>query len=278
MTAVKTYVSMLKNKWHLPRAVPYAVNEPTQNFETVTLFNILYSAKDYETFYKIAVYLRDIVNEGLYVYVLSVAILYRQDTQGIAIPPIFEIFPSYFNNAEIMTTAQRINTHGHKYVEQYPSTYLWDNNVVIRSNATTWPYYDTNFEVAYFTHDYQLNAAYYYTNLMYPYWLGSHVVPGLAHERRGENWLFMHKQILARYYMERLSNGLGEIPDLTNFVKKGFFSGLSYHSGIPYPSRPNNFHIDQPEFENQVEAALEYERRVWESIDKGFIMNVSESF
>lgn len=277
MTSVKTYVGMLKNNWQLPRAVPYAVNDHSHNFETRTLFNILYTAKDYETFYKAAVYLREKVNEGLYAYVLSVAILYRPDTQGVVVPPIYEIFPSFFNNGEVMTTAQRINTHGFRHIEHFPSTHQWDNNVVIRWNATAWPYIDnTNFPVTYFTHDYGLNAYYYYYNLMYPYWLGSDIIPGLNQERRGEYWLYIHKQILARYYMERLSNGLGEIPDLSKWVKEGYTSGLMYHNGIPYPSRPNHFQLEQPEFMSYLESAWEYERRLWMAVDQGYILNVRQ--
>lgn len=277
-TAAKTYVNMIKHKWYLPRAVPFSVYEPAHAFEALTLFNVLYSANDYETFYKTAVYLRDIINEGLFVYVLNTVIVQRADTQGITIPLIYEVFPSYFNSGEIMTTAQRINVHGNKFIENYPSTYLWDNNVVISWNATSWPYYGKNFAVTYFTHDYGLNAYNYHVNLAYPYWLGGNVIPGFKRARRGEIWWFYHKQLLARYYMERLSNGLGEIPEITEVVEDGYNPGLLYHNGIPFPVRPNYYNLEQPHLSKEIEAVTEYERRLWESIDQGYIVNVSMQF
>lgn len=266
---------MHKNGWLLPRTVPLSLNEPTHVFEVKTVFNVIYSAKDYETFLKTVVYLRDILNEELYLYVLSVAIIHRHDTQGIAIPPIYEILPTYFNNAEIMATAQRINVHGHNLVKHYRSTYLWDDNVVIRWNETLWPYNDRNQIMSYFTHDYTLNAAYYNLHLMYPSWLGSDVVPGLNKDRRGELWWFHHRQFLSRYYMEMLSNGLGEIPEISNVIEEKFVSGLVYPNGIPFPMRPAHYSLEHPELVEEVENVLEYERRIWDSIEKGFIFNVS---
>lgn len=275
ITAAKTFVNMMKNNWYLPRSVPFSVYEPAHAFEAMTLFNMLYSAKDYDTFYNTAVYLRDILNEGLYIYSLSVTIIYRPDTQGVVIPPNFEVFPSYFNNGEIMVTAQRINTHGHRFMKNYPSTFLWDDNVVIRWNSTAWPYYDANFPLSYFTNDYDLNDAQYFLSLVTPYWMGGEEMPVIYKKSRGEAWWFAHRQIMARYYMERLSNGLGEIPEITDVVEEGYNSGLLYHNGIPFPTRPNHYHLDNPELASALEKVQEFERRIWEAIDKGFFINVS---
>ncbi|KAJ8715022.1 hypothetical protein PYW08_005003 [Mythimna loreyi] len=274
VTAVTTYIELLDHQWVLPRAVPFSMLESAHRFEAITLYNVLYSAKDYDTFYKTAVYLRDLVNENLFVYVLSVVTVTRPDTKGIYIPRLYEVFPSYFNNGEIMTTAQRINTHGFRMIEHYPSTYKWDENVVIRWNATIWPYYNSqSTPVAYFTHDYGLNTFYYNVHLSQSSWLNSEVLPINRH-RRGEWFWFFHKQIVARYYMERLSNGLGEIPELGHeIVKEGYNSGLLYHNGVPFPVRPNYFHLDQPHFVNEIEEIYDYERRIRDAIDQGYLID-----
>ncbi|XP_068618115.1 acidic juvenile hormone-suppressible protein 1-like [Battus philenor] len=272
-TAVKLYYDVVKNDMILPRGVPFSVSEPTHIFEARILFDVFYSAKDFDTFYKVAVYLRNRVNEGLYVYVLSVALLLRPDSQGIVVPPIYEIFPSFFHNAEIMATAQRINTHGKRMVEYYPSTYVWDDNVVIRWNSTSWPYYYDDIPISYYTHDVTINALYYNVHLMYPFWLGGETVP-LIKDRRGELFWFYHRQIVARYYMERLSNGLGEIPILgVDVVQPGYQPEISYYNGIQFPVRPNHFHLDQPEFVEALTKIMDYEHRVREVIDQGYIVN-----
>lgn len=265
VTAVKIYGKLFENGL-LPRAVPFTILLPEHRFEAVTLFNVLFSAKDYTTFYKTAAYFREHVNEGIFVYVLSTAILHRKDTQGIVVPPIYEIFPSYFHNGEIITTAQRINTH-HTWTNQ--------DNVVIKWNETVWPYFNYDNVVSYFTQDHELNTYYYNYHLTYPFWLGGETCP-LVKDRRGEWWWFMHKQIVTRYYMERLSNGLGEIPELgLDVVQEGHFSGLIYHNGIPYPVRPNHYHLDQPWLIDELTKISDYERRIRDAIGRGYVVNVS---
>ncbi|CAG4955903.1 unnamed protein product [Parnassius apollo] len=272
VTAVKLYAELIEKDLLLPRSVPFSVLEYSHRFEAKVLYNVLYSAKDFSTLYKTAVYLRNKVNEGLFVYTLSVVLLHRPDTQGIVVPPIFEVFPSYFHNAEIMTTAQRVNTHDKRMIEHYPSTYVWDDNVVIRWNSTTWPYFYDDV-LNYFTHDVNLNAFYYNLHLLYPSWLGNEATP-LVKDRRGELFWFYHKQILARYYMERLSNGLGEIPELgLDVVQQGYVPDITYHNGVQFPVRPNHFSLDQPEFVQAITKIVDYEHRVREAIDKGYALN-----
>nr|AAB86645.1 riboflavin binding hexamerin precursor [Hyalophora cecropia] len=272
-TAVKIWIEMKKQNWLLPLSVPFSPLNPSHQFEAITLFNILYSAKDYDTFYKTTVYMKDRVNQDLFIYVLSILHIHRSDLEGYAIPPIYEVLPEYFNNGEIMTTAQRIGVHGSHMIEYYPSTYKWDNSVVIRWNTTVWPYQCQSTPMSYYLHDYSLNAHYYYHHLTYSKWLGGDVIP-LLKERRGEWYWFVHKQLVTRYYMERLSNGFGEIDELSgDVVNEGYNFGYMYHNGIPYPVRPNHFHLDHPEHIGEIEKIKNYERRLRDAIESGYIIN-----
>lgn len=224
--------------------------------------------------------MRQHVNEYLFVYILSVAIVHRPDTQGVVIPPLYEVFPEFFTNAEVLATAQRVNSHDQKWIKHYPSTYLWQDNVVIRENITFWSYYTSEeSRVNYYIHDQALNAMYYNWELTYPSWLGGEVTP-LVKDRRGELFWFWHKQLLARYYLERLSNGLGEIPELSWDVpiEAGFWSGLSYWNGIPTPVRPNNWLLNQPEFVEELTRLKDFERRLRDAIDQGYVINVSITY
>lgn len=96
----------------LPRGQVFSIFNELQQEQAIALFNVFYYAKDYDTFYKTAVYLRNQVNEGLYLYSLSVAILYRPDTTGIVLPPIYEVYPYYFFNSEVIQEA-------YQYKQQY---------------------------------------------------------------------------------------------------------------------------------------------------------------
>lgn len=277
VTAVKIFGDIVEYGLP-PRGMPFSIHDKSQRFVAQTMFHVLYSAKDWDTFFKTASYLRNHVNEYMFVYALYVAILHRPDTQGIVIPPIYEVFPSFFNNGEIMTTAQRINTHGTHFIEHYPSTFLWNDNVVIRWNATAWPYFSEDVKLAYFTHDHAWNTFYHNFHLAYPFWLGVETVP-LVKDKRGETFLSLHKNLLARYYMERLSNGLGEIPELgLDVVEDGFNSGLIYPSGIPFPLRPSYYKLDQPRFVKKIIKITDYERRLRDAIERGYYINVRFNF
>lgn len=81
---------------------------PQHHEEAICLFHVLYSAKDFETFYNTAVWARFHVNEQMYAYALSVAVFHRQDTKYIRIPPLYEVVPHLFFNQDTLHQAYRI--------------------------------------------------------------------------------------------------------------------------------------------------------------------------
>lgn len=88
---------------------------PQHYQEAVNLFHVFHSAKDFDTFYNAAVWARFHVNEYVYIYALSVAVLHHPDTRNIRLPPAYEILPNYFFNEEIIHQAHHIalgNTQG----------------------------------------------------------------------------------------------------------------------------------------------------------------------
>nr|AAA19801.1 hexamerin [Galleria mellonella] len=278
-TAVHLTIQMLHNNYQVPRGVPFTVLESVHRFEISVYYSLLYSAKTYDTFYKTAVFLRQHVNENLFVNVLSVVILHRSDTQDIRIPPIYDVFPSYFHNGEIYDDSPKNNYSWSTNVRTLPINICLGEQCCIRHNETAWPYYcnTESMPVSYFTHDVTLNALYYNIKLAYPIWLRSDACA--IKEKRGELFFFWNKQLLARYYMERLSVGLGEIPELgLNEVEEGYVSGLLYHNGIPYPVRPNHLVLNHQTWHAEAIEEIEvYENRIRDMIDQGFyITNTGE--
>ncbi|CAH4030063.1 unnamed protein product [Pieris brassicae] len=276
VTAIKLYSNLIDYGMLLPRSVPFLILDPSHQFEAVTLFNVLQSSKDYQTFYNTAVHLRDIVNEGLFVYVMAAATVHHPETQGIIVPPLYEVFPSYYHNAEVMNIAHRVNTHGKRLVDHYPQTYTWEDNMVIRWNTTVWPYLsNSDISTFYYSQDYALNTLYYNNHLTSPFWLSSQNGP-LMKYNRGEYFWFFNKQLTNRYYFERLSNGLSEIPEIgSDFVEEGFASGLVYQNGIPFPVRPDELRIDQPKYSELLEKIKTCERRIRDAIELGYVVSGS---
>lgn len=128
-------------------------------------------------------------------------------------------------------------------------------------------------KVSYFTEDIGLNAWYYYFQADFPYWMGGKEF-NLYKDRRGELYLFHHQQLLARYYLERLSNDLGTIPEFTWHapIKTGYYPDMYYYNGVPFPARDNHYQLFTEGNYHLVEEVEDYERRIRDAIDQGFIV------
>ncbi|XP_054266087.1 allergen Cr-PI-like [Macrosteles quadrilineatus] len=98
----------------LPRGQVFNYNNPNQLQQAIQLFDVFYFAKDFDTFYQAACWARDRVNEGQFVYALSVAIVKRQDTQNIPLPPQSEVYPNLYVNAQAIQQAQNNKQQGQK--------------------------------------------------------------------------------------------------------------------------------------------------------------------
>lgn len=104
---VKKFVNMYKQGM-LPRDRIFSVFDHHHLEQSIALFKVFYSAKTYDTFYKTAVWARHHVNQGQYVYALSVAVLHRPEFTGVMLPPIYEVYPHYFFNTEVIAEAQKM--------------------------------------------------------------------------------------------------------------------------------------------------------------------------
>lgn len=198
----------------------------------------MYNAKDWETFYKVACWAREYINEGMFVYAIHVAVLHRDDLQGMVLPPIYEIYPYFFVNSEVIDKAY--------YYKMKHGGLEGDHTYYVQSNFSGW-YLNNNpaqKELSYFTEDVGLNAYYYYFNLDYPFWLGGEEY-GLNKDRRGELFYFVHQQLLARYYMERLSHGHGSIPvfNWEEDIRTGYVPSMRYPNGLEFPVRPASSYV-----------------------------------
>lgn len=94
-------------------------------------------------------------------------------------------------------------------------------------------------KLTYFTEDVSLNNFYFYMAHDFPHWMNSaeHNMPSNI---RGELYLVQHKELLARYYLERLSNDMGEIDyvDVNKALVNGYYPTMHYHNGMPFCQRP----------------------------------------
>lgn len=247
----------------------------------ICLFKLFYHAKDWDTFYKTACWAREYVNEMIFIYSLSVAVLHRSDTQGMVLPPFYEIFPTLYVNSEVMEKASEYKM---KYSGTQKTTEIKTYTIPAQYTGS---FLNTSPEqkvLAYFTEDIALNSYYILYHCNYPFWMGGEEF-SLNKDRRGELFYWVHQQLLARYYLERLSNCYGSIPvfDWREPIKTGFVPMLRHYNGFELPTRPVNVMLTENPHNQPYTTACEdnmftvmeiedYERRIRDAIDLGYII------
>lgn len=208
-------------------------------------------------------------------YSLHVALVHRQDFAGLELPAIYEIFPHYFFSFDVIQRAQLYKMQGFHDVKKVDGAY----HLILQANYSGQYVYSYGDQaVSYFLEDIGLNAYYYYFHIDYPFWMGFqdyHLKPG----RRGEYYMFYHQQLLARYYLERLSHGLGSIKEFTWWTPmSGYYPNIRTYYGAPYVSREPG-HIAYHESTHQdVDFIASYETRFLNAIDSGLFLLENGTF
>lgn len=122
---------------------------------------ILVGAKNYETFINSAAWARVHVNQDQFSIAFGAAIVQRPDMKGVILPPVYEIYPHYFFDAQIL---QKVQNFVNKYGFEYHSNVDSHSVHHIYYNYTSYLPYGEN-QIAYFTEDIGLNTYYTYINL-----------------------------------------------------------------------------------------------------------------
>ncbi|XP_066999956.2 hexamerin [Anabrus simplex] len=260
---VKDFIAYYK-KGLLPRGEIFSVLYQPHMEQAIKIFDLFYSAKDWDTLLKTACWARDRVNEGQFVYALTVALLHRQDTQDVVLPPFYEITPHLFVDSETIQKAYEARMEAVGVTET--------KTVVIPTQVNTmWHTLNPEQQLSYFTEDVGLNTYHTYFHLMYPFWFTAKNY-GLNLDRYGELFYYTQQQLLARYNLERLSVGLPEV-DILLFDKPlttGYSSVLRYQNGLEVPARPDNV-VFQDESYIKIQQIEDIERRLREAIDLGYV-------
>ncbi|XP_055856124.1 larval serum protein 1 gamma chain-like [Episyrphus balteatus] len=317
----------------LPKKEFFSVMQPIHMLQAEGLFNFFYYAKDFETFVQNVAWARMNVNEGMFVYCLTMAVIHRSDMQGIIMPQIYEILPSMFLNGKYIMAAEKFDydafskqmmlkkemasiydqdrmteMSGNQFYMRDWKVHQWWNlmglgegwqmekNRTIRDGIMLMQNdsllnslygdlkmiylpvdYTRDIEMmnedslmSYFTEDIGLNAWFYYMNLDYSKMLSGKEF-NLDKDRRGELFIYNIQQLLARYYAERLSNGLGEFNTLSwyGLVKTGYNPQLMYHNGNGFTVRKNYYELEYYQNVDLLKRIMNVERRIDDIIESG---------
>lgn len=265
----------------LPRHEIFSISQQEHLEQAISLFRLFYHAKDWETLYKTAVWARQNLNEGMFVYSFYIALIHRPDTRYYMLPPVYEVMPHYFFSSDVIHKAEilkQIHTEGSKDKSYH----------TIESNYSGW-YLNLHPEqsMSSYLEDVGVNSFYTYYNFFFPTWLSSEEI-GWKNSRRGELVYFFIQQLLARYYSERVCYGFGDIPyiDWDTPIETPYEPSLVYPNGLQFPSRPKfaNLHEYFYNYGQKWSSNVygyshnfvqDFERRINDAIDSGVIYTVS---
>ncbi|XP_073837920.1 larval serum protein 1 beta chain-like [Musca autumnalis] len=319
----------------LPRGEFFGALVKSHHKQAWGLFNFFYFAKDWETFMHNVCWARMHVNEGMFVYALTLAVIHRDDFEGLMLPTIYEIFPQYFFDSKFIYEAEKFdydmwskyimyekefqdfyyknnknyNNGGYMYMKDWKMWQWWklmgidkshwytEENFMLRENiyefnqdpkwnsmlkdVKMWwmpvdytrdiDFYNKESALSYFTEDLGWNSFWYYKNMDYAFFLDGKTF-GLNKDRRGEFWLYTIQKLMSRYYMERLSHGYGEIPEVfwMSEIEHGYVPHLISYNGVGFSYRPNYYDMTtfaNVEMLNRIRGAF---HRIEEIIDTGY--------
>ncbi|XP_058830440.1 hexamerin-1.1-like [Topomyia yanbarensis] len=279
---VKDFLDMYKKDLFLDKGEVFTVYNKYMLKQTYKLFKFLYNARDWDTYYKNVIWAREHINEGMFIYAVTLTVLHCKDLRGIVLPPIHEIYPYYFFNNDLIKSVFDRKMFDPKFGFYGDGKY----NVVYSNFTMTYPLEDKDKDkekdkdrhfhdyrdLDYYHEDVGLNSFYYYFKLDYPFFLDNDKFD-FKKERRGELYLYIHHQLLARYNLERFSHDKRRIMGLTwRFpLKDGYFSLLSYAKGIPFKSRDDNYMIRDVDY-YKVDWIKDWEMRMRKVIDDGYYL------
>ncbi|CAD7081074.1 unnamed protein product [Hermetia illucens] len=257
------FFHLLKNKnVLLPRGQIFTIKNKIHVKQLRLLFNLFVYSKDFKVFRMNVLWARKYVNEEMFAYALIAAVLHRDDLVGVKLPAIYEIFPYKFHTSVTIDKALKLK-----------DDLIFRNKDLIVLNKYTSDYVTLNDEgkLTYLTEDIGWNMYNFFFHMEFASWIGGKDFK-LDIERRGEKYLYHIQQILARYYLERISHGLGDVKDILQWgvVKDGYNPLLTSFNGLPFTSRKNYYDISSTGNYELIDRIGDYGRRIRDAIDEGF--------
>lgn len=278
--AIKDFLVYWKSGF-LPKDKVFSIFYEHLREETIALFHVFYYAKDFDTFYKTAASGRIYLNPGQFLYAFYIAVLQRPDTKDLILPAPYEIYPELFLNMDIMNKLNFVKDqegiHFPTMAKEYGLVKEDGKYVFYANYSNSFIFNNEEQRLAYFTEDIGLNSYYYWFHAQLPFWWNGDKF-GPFKERRGELYYFFYKQLLNRYYFERLTNGLGPVAEFSWFspITTGHYPLLTTNY-YPFGQRPDFYNMNVEENYENVLFLDGFEKSFLQFLENGRFKAVSWS-
>ncbi|CAG9788679.1 unnamed protein product [Diatraea saccharalis] len=269
---VSTFFSFYEQDDFLPTHEIFSVFNHNMRQQAKALYDLFYYAKDFDTFYKTAAWARVHVSLSMFTYTFYVAVVQRADTNGLVLPPYYEVAPDFYVNTDIATKIYYGKSRGEPF-EEFPDygVIKEGNYHYYYQNYSSYFTYGDEHKLAYFTEDIGLNSFYAYFHVIMPFWQeGDQIAHGIFKERRGEIYYHFYQQFLARYYLERLSNDMGEIPTFSwNQPFKYGYRPFMATVFTPFAQRSDNYIMQNEYNYEDLQFVSNYENMFMQFLEQG---------
>ncbi|XP_058059769.1 phenoloxidase 8-like [Anopheles bellator] len=253
----------------IPQQGDFNLFSPAHRRAAGQLVADLIAQPDPKTMLSVAAYARDRLNPTMFQYALTIALMHRQDTRTVPIPSFLEMFPTRFVDSSILP---QLRQEG--FIAEQKERIAVD----IPHNFTA-AEGEPEQRLAYFREDIGLNLHHWHWHLVYPQEAPLEVV---NKDRRGELFYYMHRQVVARYNVERFCHFLPATAPLKNLrepIPEAYFPKiLNSALNRTYPGRATNqvmSHVNRPG-DDAVATILELETslgRIKEAIHSKFALS-----
>lgn len=255
------------NSGFMPKDETFSMFNDRMREEAIALFKLLYYAHDFDTFVNTAAFVRVHFNDGQFLYAYYIAIYQRPDTNTLVLPSPHEMLPQYFVDTKTLLKAYRVKMQngndGQEGVNNQNGQFIFYANY-----TSPWLTGNEEDKLSYFTEDIGMNSYYYYFQISFPFWWSGNSLEQFD-EYQSDLFYFTYQQLVAKYYLNRLSSGLGEIPEFSWIapIKPGHYSSLSTNN--PFFSRNENYQINKVENAMNIQYLNNYEQSFLSYIEQG---------
>nr|SMH67861.1 HcA [Scolopendra dehaani] len=252
----------LKYLGHLPKNEIFSLFDERNWPEAKAAVKYLLEPKTFDDFIKAAKILITRINDEIFLYALSVAILHRPDTRGVQIPRIQDVFPDKFIPNFLLQQIREEAIRG-------------DQNPIVNLNISS-NYLNVENSLNYFTNDLGMNSHHYHYHVVHP--ATGVPIQTVTRDRHGSRFAHMHSQLVRRYESERLSSGLPLTESFVNWdepIQTGFSSHLTiFKKSYYYNFRPEGITLsDLPELTKN--KMLLWKHRILLGIHSQFLISAN---
>ncbi|RVE54708.1 hypothetical protein evm_000475 [Chilo suppressalis] len=226
------------------KGLTFNIYDDSMRNAAIALFELIRNTRKTEksNFDKLLKWINYNVNSDMVDYASRLGFLFDTSTSKKEnfLPP-FLVKPNYFVGGETIFKAFYISDKIGKIAESIFKTYQILNidgrSFAINSNYSGWnmPLHTCDKQIKYFTEDIALNSYYYGLQLLHPFWMTNEELDAL-NPRHAEHYYFAHKQLYARYLLEK-----DHLPSDEEAIEADcepeYSPHLYYDNGLPFPSR-----------------------------------------